>query len=94
MPNKKRHGDKLPAAVAMGRRGGKVKSEAKARAVRLNGLLGGPSSWTKPREQWKKRNDPKQVKTKAKAKSKVKIKSTTQTPPETVERVLAVHAPR
>jgi hypothetical protein len=29
------------AAVALGRKGGKVKSEAKAAAARLNGLLGG-----------------------------------------------------
>jgi hypothetical protein len=32
---------KNPAAVALGRRGGKVKSEAKAAAVRANGAKGG-----------------------------------------------------
>jgi hypothetical protein len=32
---------KNPAAVALGRRGGKVKSPAKAAAARLNGLRGG-----------------------------------------------------
>lgn len=32
---------KDPAAVSLGRRGGSVRSEAKARAVRENGKLGG-----------------------------------------------------
>lgn len=40
---------KNPHAVALGRLGGSVKSEAKARAVRENGKLGG-----RPRKEKKK----------------------------------------
>jgi hypothetical protein len=43
------------AAVSLGRRGGLVKSEAKAAAARLNGLKGGPSRWKKPLHLRKKR---------------------------------------
>lgn len=43
------------AAVSLGRRGGLVKSEAKAAAARLNGLKGGPAKWKKPLHLRKKR---------------------------------------
>lgn len=41
---------KNPAAVALGRRGGKVKSEAKTASARVNGLKGGRPKIVKDEE--------------------------------------------
>ena len=43
---------KNPAAVSLGRRGGKVRSEAKAEASRVNGAKGGAPSREKSRWVW------------------------------------------
>lgn len=94
---KKSADEKMAAAVALGRRGGRVKSKAKTLAARMNGWLGGPQSWTKPRHEWKKRDPNKEitVNTKKRAKRKLKVKVTTPAPPEPLlERILAEHRPR
>ena len=93
----KEDGEKMAAAVALGRRGGKVKSKKKTLAARMNGWLGGPQSWTKPRHEWKKRDPNKvtAVNTKKRAKGKLKMKVTTPrraTPP--VEQIVTEHRPR
>jgi hypothetical protein len=75
------------AAVMLGRLGGRVKSEAKARAARENGLLGGPDSWTKPRELWKKTVKPRKI-----APQNLKVTEVPQ--PLAYQRILSTHRPR
>jgi hypothetical protein len=93
---------KLAAAVALGRMGGRVKSEAKAAAARINGLLGGTNG-QKPRDQWKPRGKNKTVK-----KPKMKLTVTTPSPPpqpiltalpvkpppRVTQKLVRAHAPR
>jgi hypothetical protein len=49
---------KNPHAVALGRKGGRVKSDAKARAVRENGLRGGRPRLTPPAKESSPRGAP------------------------------------
>lgn len=91
---------KLSAAVVLGRRGGLVKSEAKAAAVRLNGLLGGAAAWKTPRDQFKPRKK-KIIKPK---KRKFKVTVPVPTPPmltaipimrpRPTQKTVREHAPR
>lgn len=65
---------KLLAAVILGRRGGLVKSEAKAIAARLNGLKGGASAWKKSKDERKKPGRKAKPRPPKKPKRKVTIK--------------------
>jgi hypothetical protein len=90
---------KNPAAVLLGRRGGRVKSEAKAAAARINGLLGGTNG-QKPRDQWKPRGPNKKKK---KPKFRLVVPAPPPPPtltavphirPRTTQKLIREHAPR
>jgi hypothetical protein len=84
---------KVHAAVVLGRRGGRVKSKAKAAAARMNGLLGGASKWKQWHQGRKKKPKPAKLKTTEVTKRKRKIKLVAEVTVPEPERKIVMERP-